>query len=318
MSIEFRHLRYFVAVAEELNITKAAERLHTVQPSLGRQIHQLEEFVGVPLLLREGHRLELTEAGRIMLGESRRMLHELELIIEQLQREANMTAGRITVGFFPGAELRVFPKLLPYLRSNYPGIELVLRSLKASEQLAALRNRTMDVGFLRGPIEDESQINYETVFSDEILAFLPAQHPLAKERYISLQKLAEVPMVELSSVEAPVFDQLVVSLGREAGIKFRCVLKTESVYATLSAVGAGVGCCFLPSYVKQIIPPTIVAKRLNRTPPSTIDLLLVYRRDDTRNNLMVFLSAVRNCFRNEQQDESKRGLVPRVRPKKQP
>ena len=101
MSIELRHLRYFIAVAEELNITKAAERLHTVQPSLGRQIHQLEEFVGVPLLLREGHRLELTEAGRIMLGESRRMLHELELIIEQLQREANMTAGRITVGFLP-------------------------------------------------------------------------------------------------------------------------------------------------------------------------------------------------------------------------
>jgi LysR family hca operon transcriptional activator len=317
MSIELRHLRYFVAVAEELNITKAAARLHTVQPSLGRQIYQLEEFVGVPLLLREGHRLALTEAGRIMLGESRRILHELELIIEQLQREANMTAGRITVGFFPGGELRVFPQLLPYLRSNYPDIELVLRSLKASEQLAALRNRTMDAGFLRGPIEDEPQITYETVFTDEIMAFLPAKHPLAKEHHISLRKFAQVPMVELSSLEAPAFNQFVVSLGEEVGIKFRCVLKTESTFATLSAVGAGIGCCLLPSYLEQLMPSTIVARRLNRTPPTTIDLLLVYRKDDTRHNLMVFLSAVRNCFRNEQQDESKRGPVPRVRPKKQ-
>ena len=134
MSIELRHLRYFIAVAEELNITKAAERLHTVHVSLGRQIHQLEEFGGVLLPLREGRRLELTEAGLIMLGESRRMLHELELIIEQVRRGANMTAGRITVGFFPGGELRVFPTVASILPVQYPGIELVLRSLKASEK----------------------------------------------------------------------------------------------------------------------------------------------------------------------------------------
>ena len=173
-------------------------------------------------------------------------------------------------------------------------------------------------GSSAGRLKTNRKITYETVFSDEIIAFLPAQHPLAKEHHISLREFAQVPMVELSSLEAPVFDQLVVSLGKEVGIKFRCVLKTESVYATLSAVGAWVGCCLLPSYLKQIMPPTIVAKRLNRTPPTTIDLLLVYRKDDTRHNLMVFLSAVRNCFRNEQPDKSKRGPVARVRPKKQP
>jgi len=299
VNIELRYLRYFVAVAEELNITRAAERLHTVQPSLGRQIHQLEELVGAPLLQRSGHRLALTKAGRVMLTESRRMLQELDLMFERIRREANAEAGRITVGFFPGGELRVLPRLLPFLRSNYPRIKLVLHSLRGTEQIPSLQNRTIDVGFLRGPVGDDPQLLSEVVLKDKIMAFFPAKHALARQGRISLQKFAQMPMITQTEMETPALNHSLASLEKRAGVKFRSVLETENIFATLSAVGAGMGCSLLPSYVKQLVPSTVVGRRLDINPPPTIDLLLIYRKDDTH-KLARFLAAVHNCFQDEQ------------------
>lgn len=301
--IELRHLRYFVAVAEELNFTRAAERMHTVQPSLGHQIHQLEEFVGVPLLRREGRRLALTEAGRTLLIESRRMMQELDIVFERVQLAGQTEADKLTVGFFHGAEWRVFPQLLPFLRSHCPRLELRLRNLPPPEQLAALRNRTIDVGFLRGPIS-EPEITTEFVLSDKILALIPARHPLAKLKRVSLQKLAELPFVTVSRSVAPVFHQSVVSLTAEAGVHFRSVLETESTLATLSAVGTGEGFTLLPAYVGQMLPKTVVARQLAVTPTPKAHLFVAYRTGEMKPMLKLFLTQLHDCFREEQEQKT--------------
>lgn len=294
--IELRHLRYFVTVAEELNLTRAAELLHTVQPSLGRQIHLLEEYLGVPLLRREGRKMELTEAGGTLLTESRILLQEFDSMLERVQSAGRIAAGKLVVGFFHGGEWRVFPRVLPLIRSQCPSLELQLRGLAPPEQIVALRNRTIDVGFLRGPIS-EPKITTEWVLSDQILAMIPAQHSLAKLKRVSLQKLADLPFVVMRWSTAPSLHELVYSLGAKAGVKFRTVLETESILATLSAVGAGEGFSLLPAYIGEMLPKTVVARQLALTPTPTTDLFAAYLTGNTNPMLKLFLTQLHDCLR---------------------
>ncbi len=298
VSIELRHLRYFIAVAEELNVTRAAERLHTVQPSLGRQIHALEGLLGAPLFHRDGHRLTLTDVGRSLLVEARRLMQEFDSVIQRVRTEAAVEGGRITAGFFPGAEWRVLPHLLPYLRTNSPEVQLILRTMIPAEQIAALRSRSIDVGFLRGPMARDPLITFETVLADEIIAVIPSGHPLEKRKKVSMQELAEVPMVRITRNETPAFISVLTSLEERAGIKFRTVLETEGILGVMAAVGAGYGFSLLPAYVEQIMPRTIVMRRLDTYPPPTTELLIAFRRD-RKAALARFLSLVRACFKQE-------------------
>ena len=190
----------FVAVGEELNITRAAQRLHTAQPSLSRQVRQLEEFVCSPLLLREGHRVELTEAGRTLLTEARRILFDIDSTIEEIRQNASSQAGRITVGFFPGADGKVFSRLMAFLNLKSGGLQLNLRSLTSSEQIVELQKRTIHAGFLLGPITDP-QIAWKILCSDPIVAVLPAGHRLARLKQVSLKKLAGMPLIQSSKRE---------------------------------------------------------------------------------------------------------------------
>ena len=189
-----RYLRYFIAVAEELSFTRAADRLHTVQPSLSQQIKKLEDIVGTPLFHRDTRHVQLTEAGRVFLPEARNVLQATDYAIALARQAARTQAGQLTIGFLPGAESRVFGNVLPVLRSRCPEIQLSLRSLSSPEQIAALQNHQINVGFLRGPIED-SEIAWEVVTREPIVAAVPAQHALAKLERIPIPMLAQVPLV---------------------------------------------------------------------------------------------------------------------------
>jgi LysR family transcriptional regulator, hca operon transcriptional activator len=164
-----RHLRYFIAVAEEMSFTRAVERLHTVQPSLSQQIRRREEIVGTQLFHRQKCSLQLTEAGRIFLQESRRILQYTDHAIALARNAARAEAGFMTIGFVPGAEGEIFPRVLPILRGKYPDIELSLRNMTTPEQLEALQNHEINVGFLRPPI-DNPDIAYETVWHESVAA----------------------------------------------------------------------------------------------------------------------------------------------------
>jgi LysR family hca operon transcriptional activator len=298
-NIELRHLRYFMAVAEELNLTRAAERLHTVQPSLGHQIRQLEEFIGVRLFHRDGRRLALTEAGRTLLIDSRKMLQEFDIMLERVRCAGQTEADELNVGFYHGAEWRIFPQLLPFIRSQCPRLELRLRNMNPAEQVEALRNRTIDVGLLRGPLS-EPEITTELILSDKIHAIIQARHPLAKLKRVSLQQLADLPFVTISRGVAPVYERMMVSLAAEAGVQFRTVLETDNILTSLITVGAVGGVTLAPAYVGQILPKTVVARQLAITPTPTTDLLVAYHSGTTKPLLTLFLAQVHDCFREEQ------------------
>lgn len=293
--MDFRYLRYFIAVAEELNFTKAAERLHTVQPSLSQQIRRLEEIIGVPLFVRGKHRVELTEAGRVFLEDSRRMLTELEESLQRTRRAARHESGLMTIGFIPGAEMKVFPHILPILRASLPDLELSLRSLSSPQQVEALYGREINLGFLRGPIPFP-EIASSVVMQEEIVVLLSSDNPLSKKRKIQLQDLNGLRFIGISREVAPTLHELTVSLLERSGVKVKSVLPSENVLTSLSGVASGMGFTFLPDYVEQILPPKVVMKRLDLVHPPVIDLLVAYRKDDHLPALAFFLSLISERF----------------------
>lgn len=289
--MELRHLRYFVAVAEQMSISRAAERLHTAQPSLGRQIRQLESLLDTPLLTRSRHHWELTEAGAVLLTEAKRILRELDAAVLKVQQAGHQEAGRIVAGFSPGAASAVLSRLLPLLKARHPEIKLVLRSLYSSEQVAAILERSITVGFLRGPVENP-QIASEVIRRDRMMALIPSRHPLAKLKQVPVEKLAELPLI-LSRT----FREDLEALAAQSGVKFQTALETDNILPTLSAVGAGLGFSVLPDHYQQILPDTVVSRRMALTPEPTVDLVVAYRVGDTRPALAAFLAVVRNCFK---------------------
>jgi LysR family hca operon transcriptional activator len=294
-NVELRHLRYFVAVGEELNLTRAAERLHTVRPSLSRQISQLEEIFGIRLLCRHGHQLELTDAGRTLVDDAKKLLQDFDFIFDRVRRVAQLEAGRLTIGFFPAAEWRVLPRLLPYLRSQHPDLQILLRILTHNEQITALQNRTINAGFLRHPISDP-ELSFEAIHRDKIIAVLPARHELARLRRVPLSKLAKLPLVRPNREVSPGLNEVLDALAAQAGVQFRPVMETEHMFGTLAAVAAGHGFSLLPQF-SEWEPKMIVCRALALTTTPTIDLLMVYRKNDVNPVLARFLAAVRECFR---------------------
>jgi LysR family hca operon transcriptional activator len=290
--MDHRYLRYFIAVAEELSFTRAAERLHTVQPSLSQQIKKLEEIVGTPLFHRDTRHLELTEAGRVFLEEARAILRYMDHAIALARQAAHAEAGHIMIGFLPGAEAKIFPYILPTLRHRCPNLQVSLRSLATPEQIVALQNHLINIGFLRGPIVD-SEIAWEPILREKIIAILPAQHPLAKFDRIPVPLLTKVPLVMVVREEAPIIHDITNAIAKQAGVEFHPAIDTDNVLTTLNTVGSGMGFSLLPDYVKHILPQSVAARPLALEPEPELDLLVAYRKDDRLPALPLFLALLR-------------------------
>ena len=290
--MELRLLRYFIAVAEGRSFTRAAERLNIAQPSLSQQIKQLEAYVGTPLLVRDKHRVELTEAGRAFLREARNVLSGTERAVSLARQAARAEAGLLTVALVPGPESRMFSAVFAGLLRKYPNIEIVLRSLSSPEQVAALKKREINVGFLRGPIDDE-EIASEVMVQEDLVVVLPADHPLAQESRIKVEKLADVPFVHVSRAVAPALHDAIDKVATDAGIRFHTVLDTESITAILNAVASGLGVCVHAQYVEQILPKNVIIRPLDLERIPKVELVVAYRKDDELPALASFLSLLR-------------------------
>jgi LysR family hca operon transcriptional activator len=290
--MDLRLLRYFIAVAEELSFTRAAERLYIAQPSLSQQIRQLEAFVGTPLFLRDKHRIELSEAGRIFLREARAMLTSMEHAVTLARQAARAEAGIITIAVVPGPERKVFSAVLATLLRKYPRIQVVLRSLTSPEQVAALKNRDINVGVLRGPIQDE-EIASEILVREDFIVLLPSDQALAREKRIALPKLAALPHIGVSRVVAPGLHDAVNQIAAAAGVHFQTLFEGESITAILNAVAAGLGFALHTAYTEQIIPKNVVARPLDLAPVPQLELLVAYRKDDKLPALNSFLTLLR-------------------------
>ncbi len=191
--MELRHLRYFVAVAQALNFTRAAEKLHTSQPSLSSQIRDLENCVGVPLLVRDKRKVALTAAGECFLQDALAILEQAENA-KLRARKIVQEDRQLTIGFVPSAEVNLLPKVLPMFRLRQPDTLIELVSLITTEQEEKIRRGELDVGLMRHPVYSP-EIDYLELFDEPLVVVLPVDHPLAHEKEITAAQLDGVNFV---------------------------------------------------------------------------------------------------------------------------
>ena len=292
IGMELRLFRYFVAVAEELNVTRAAEHLHTAQPSLSQQIRQLEGLVGTSLFHRDKHRLQLTEAGRVLLPAAKSILGAVEDAIVEARAVARTQEGTISLGMIPGPEGRIFSHILPLLLRRHPDIQLLLKTMTAPEQIRALQKREITAGFLRGPIESD-EIASEIYMREEVVVVLPQDCKAAQ--------FARVPGVgfggdeadSISADVAPAVHNVTEEIEKRAGVEFQRGFTTENLMTSMNAVASGLGFSFFAAYVESIAPKGVVTRPLAMDAAPQLDLLFGYRRDDTLPALARLVSLVR-------------------------
>jgi DNA-binding transcriptional LysR family regulator len=278
--IELRHLRYFVAVAEELHFGRAAQRLRLSQPPLSQQIRQLEEIVGYPLFARTSRAVKLTGAGAVLLERARRTLSNVGEDLEEARSLARGEAGFLKVGFIGSSMLTSLPAMLGQYRRKYPAVQLQLHEAHTSDVMQALTRGNWDVGILRdgGPAEG---LEVRTLFSEPFVAIVPATHPLSSYKSISAARLRHEPFVFFPANAGTRAYEKPVSICEEHGFRPRVVQEAPQWLTLLRLVGAGLGVTIAPACVRQIALPEVVCLRLAGARVSS-DIELAYRTGDSR------------------------------------
>lgn len=284
--MELRHLRYFVAVAEELNFTRAAARLRTAQPSFSQQIRDLEDEVGTPLLTRTKRRVALTEAGRAFLDEARLVLAQAQRAVEVARRAARIDERKLIIGFLPSAEVKIFPSMLTVMRARFPELNLVFRSLTTLEQQRALSQREIDVGFLRLPVADPA-LRFEAVLRERLVAVMPADHPLARAEAVDIADLAPFPFLRISPHHAGGLHDIVEGFLRASRVEVMPVQDVDNVMTMMTLVGLGAGFTLLPDYVEHLLFRNVTTRPLTGT-QTLVDLAMVWHQDNASQELATF------------------------------
>lgn len=243
--MELRHLRYFVAVAEELHFSRAAQRLHLAQPALSQQIKQLEKELGVLLLSRTKRRVALTEPGRAFLREARRTLESADQAVRAARRASRGEVGMLRVGYVDLATWLAFPAILRRFRQTFPSVDVTLVELHREPQREALVRGDLDVGFFTLSERDEGLAGVPIANEPLVLA-LPLEHPRIADDRIALSDLVEENWVLFPRELRTVFVELILSHCREAGFVPRIVQEASQLHALAGLVSAGVGITMLP------------------------------------------------------------------------
>jgi DNA-binding transcriptional LysR family regulator len=297
--IELRHLRYFVAVAEELHFGRAALRLHLAQPPLSQQIRKLEEILGYPLFLRTSRAVKLTSAGEVFLERARRTLRSVQEDMDEARSIGRGEEGFLRVGFIGSAMLTPLPAMLGRYRRLYPKVNLQLHESYTSAVVQKLLKGELDAGFLRdsGPA---SGLEIEPLFSEPFIAVVPKTHPLARYRTISAKELREEPFVFFSPAAGTLAYEKPVSLCEEHGFRPHVVQEAPQWLTIMRLVGAGLGVTIAPACVKQIAAPNLVCLSLrNALVQSNIEL--AYRTSEDRAVVEAIASVARDSFPKRRQ-----------------
>ncbi len=291
--MELRQLRHFVALAEEEHFGRAAERVFVVQQALSSSIRHLEDEVGVPLVLRTTRRVRLTPAGQEFLAGARETLRLAERTVERARQAARGEVGRLRVGFVSGMVFGGLPEVVRTFRERYPNVAVELRELTASEQEAALRAQIIDVGLMLLPVRDPA-FAHEALWQEELVVALPARHPLARRKRLSVLDLAHENFVFFPrQVRATYFDQ-VMALCAQHGFQPRIVQEAIEVPTLLSLVAAGIG-VFLPiQFFSRLGLPGVVYRPLTDSP--TVEIDAVWRRSDLSPTVHAFLNVGREVL----------------------
>ncbi|MFJ9038674.1 LysR substrate-binding domain-containing protein [Streptomyces sp. NPDC102406] len=268
----------FVAVAEELHFTRAAERLRMTQPPLSRQIQLLEHELGVQLLDRTNRTVRLTPAGRAFLSEARTILRQTEAATLAAKQVSAGEAGAIAVGFTAASAYSALGTLLDVARSVMPGTEIVLREKVTRDQLEAIADGSLDLGMIRPSSTGPDLVTRPTI-QEGLLAAVPLDHPLAGgEGALPMREFDGQEVLMYSPVEARYFHELLVSVFRTARVTPRFSQYLSQVHSLLAMVNAGWGIAFVPESAARMRFSGITFRALELADPTPVELHLAWRR----------------------------------------
>ncbi len=302
MDFELRHLRYFVAVAEELHFGRAAVRLGMAQPPLSQQVQALERSLGVRLLDRSRRHVALTPAGTQLLGDARRILADATSAAQAARRAAKGETGTLSVAFAASVMFLALPRIIRRFREQFSGVHLELRELATGPQLTALRSGELDVGFLRHPPVDPALVT-ETVMIEPLVVAVSRRHPLAARRRIALRDLASHDFVLFPSDLAPGLHAQVLSLCSNAGFAPAVRQVSRELYTTVSLVEAGMGVTIIPASVRKMGWRGVKYFPIPG-PAATTHIDAAWRADNGSPVVRAFLELVRSAARSPRSEST--------------
>ena len=275
--MELRHLRYFIAVADAGSLTVAAQQtLHTSQPSLSRQIRDLEQEVGIPLMSRSARGIELTSAGKAFLDHARMALVQVDAAKEAALRAAQPARATFALGFLSGAEIGLLPEVERILRAEFPGIDIRLSSDYSPVLAKALMRRKLDAAFMR-PEEHAEDLAYKRVRTDPLVFVFPSDHRLASKPAVAAQDVADDTFY-LPSKAAPAVRRVVLEYFERAGVELKAAEhEVHNVVHAISMITSTRGIMLLPAYTKRYLPETITTRPVRGDAP-TLDLVIAHHK----------------------------------------
>jgi DNA-binding transcriptional LysR family regulator len=313
--MELRHLRYFVAVAEELHFTRAAERLGIKQPPLSLQIRQLEREIGTALFRRETRGVKLTETGTLLLDEARRILDQVERIRAGVQSRARGESGHIHLGFAGATYVhRLITGIIRAYHERYPAVVLTPEQSNTARLLATLRSGEIDVAFVRPPVIDADGLTLDLLIDEPMMIVLPEWHPRAGGRSMPLSALAPDTFILFPRAIGPGLHDAIIASCQRAGFSPNLGQEASQTVSIIHMVAAGFGVSIVPQSLSQIRAEGIVYLAIEGEAPRA-PVSVAHRRDDRSAIVRNFVALARRAARSAPERKEKSESAPSVQRK---
>lgn len=289
--MELRHLRYFLEITRDMNMTRAAERLHMSQPPLSRQIRQLEEELDTELFFRNGKQLALTQAGKFFISKAEQILDAVNETETAMKRIGRSGHSWLNIGFVPSTIYGFLPEFLRHYRSAKPKVEVSLTEHMSLHQVQALKSGQIDVGFGRLYFDDP-EIKQETLLKEPLMVVLPKSHPLAKKTSLSLRNIENESLILYPLRPRPNYSDQITSLFYQAGIRPTVIQEVQELQTTLGLVASGVGISIVPKSVQKMRSEDVTYIPIN-DPKATSPVIMTYLNKELGLELQDFIKRIR-------------------------
>ena len=293
--MELRHLRYFIAVARERNFTRAAEELHIAQPPLSRQVQQLEDELGITLIERGSRPLRLSEAGRLFYEQAVQVLERVDEMKTLVGRLHATDRDRFSIGFVPSTLYAKLPEVIRAYRAARPAVEIVLLELTSVEQISALKEGRIDVGFGRIPLDDP-MVERRLLRNEKLMAAVPAN--FAADGPLRLADLAASTLIVYPKAPRPSYADQVLALFRDAGLKPPAIQEVRELQTALGLVAAEMGVCLVPASVETLRRDNVAYHQLQAV-QAVSPIIMSHRKGDRSPEISLVLQLIRQMYRRE-------------------
>jgi len=292
--MELRHLRYFVAVAHEGHVTRAAEKLHIQQPPLSQQIRALEREIDAALFVRHPRGVSLTDAGRSFLADAEQILAQAEHAKIRARRTARGEVGRIAVGFTTSAPFHpLVARAIREFRGNRPNVSFVLEESSSGDMVSGLRDERLDVAFIRSGLVEPAGITVHPLLQEDMVAAFPARHPLTKRPRLTLKDLADETLILYRRPDGRGLYDVIIAACAEAGFSPHVGQEAPRIVSTLNLVAAGLGITIVPASLSRLPLEGVTYKPFAGRPGIKVPLNLACRADERSAATLAFIDLVR-------------------------